>query len=169
MFQTEEHAVKITHCSLNAENAGKDEHATGMTLSFKGMFDSSVLDYFDPKLKKLIFRKQAAGDQMDLAKKNEGLVALNYPKLEPFAWIEKFTGYEGNVSAPGLGLTDPIQIVDATLHSIKFRGVDGGSVELSGKLYFNPDIDEVGPIASLMKEEALLTLTPPSKQAAEQE
>jgi hypothetical protein len=165
MFQITEHPVKITHASLNAENAGKDSHATGMTITYKGMFDSSILDSFDKKLKPLIFRKQKTGDQLDLDKKNEGLVAVQYPKLAPFAWIEKFTGYEAAITAPGLGLKEPIQIVDATLHSITFRGVEGGSVELSAKLYFNPDADEIGPIAQLMKEEALLTLTPPSKQA----
>lgn len=164
MFQLDKHIVKITSASLNAENHG-DDHRTGMTIGFKAAVDASLLDSFDKKLRPTLFRKQKAGDQLDIERSNDGLVAVQFPKLAPFSWTEKFPGYEADLGP--VGAAEPIQIVDATLKDIKFRALEGGSVELSAKLYFNPDEDEIGPLARLMKEDAELTLTPPSAQAAE--
>lgn len=168
MFSLDNHTIKVTSISLNAENHGKESHATGMTLSFKTNVDSNALDAFDKKLKTTLFRKQKAGDQLDIERSNEGLVAVQFPKLSPFAWVEEFPGYEAQIGASGMGLVEPIQIVDATLKAITFRALEGGSVELSAKLYFNPDEDEIGPLARLMKEEAELTLTPPAAQQLQQ-
>lgn len=161
MFELTQHVVKITSASLNAENHGED-HTTGMTLSFKAAVDASLLDSFDKKLRTTLFRKQKAGDQLDIERSNEGLVAVQFPKLTPFGWSEKFPGYEAQVGP--VGASEPIQIVDATLKDIKFRPLEGGSVELTAKLYFNPGEEEIGPLARLMKEDAELTLTPPSHQ-----
>jgi hypothetical protein len=164
MLPLNKHTVKITHASLTAENHGKDSHATGMTLKFKTNMDAALLDTFDKSLRSTMFRGQEPGDQMDIERKNDGPVMVRYPKLSPFVWTEEFPGYEAEVGAVGLGLTDPIQIVDATLKGVSFRALEGGSVELIASLYFHPDEDEVGPLARLMKEEAELTLTPPSAQ-----
>lgn len=164
MFELDKHTVKITHASLTAESHGKDSHSTGMTLKFKGNIDAALLDSFDPKLRSMMFRRQQTGDQLDIERNNDGLVAVQFPKLSPFGWSEEFPGYEAEIGASGLGLTDPIQIVDATLKNISFRALEGGSVELVAALYFHPDEDEVGPLARLMKEEAELTLNPPSRQ-----
>lgn len=165
MFSLDKHTVKITHASLTAENHGKDSHSTGMTLKFKANIDAGLLDAFDKNLRKTMFRKQSAGDQLDIERSNEGLVAVKFPKLSPFGWQEEFPGYEAEIGAMGLGLSEPIQIIDATLKGLTFRALEGGSVELVGALYFHPDEDEVGPLARLMKEDAELTLTPPTKQA----
>jgi hypothetical protein len=54
----------------------------------------------------------------------------------------------------------------ATLKGLSFRALEGGSVELVASLYFHPDEDEVGPLARLMKEDAELTLRPPTAQKA---
>ena len=164
MFSLDKHTAKVTHASLTAENHGKDSHATGMTLKFKTNIDAGLLDSFDKNLRKTMFRKQTTGDQLDIERSNDGLVAVKFPKLAPFSWTEEFPGYEAEIGAVGLGLTDPIQIVDATLKGISFRALEGGSVELVASLYFHPDEDEVGPLARLMKEEAELTLTPPTAQ-----
>ena len=169
MFGLEQHVVKITHASLTAENHGKDNHATGMTLKFKTSVSQDVLDVFSKKLRTTLFRKQQKGDQLDLDRENDGLVMVQYPKLKPFVWDEKFTGYDAQISAPSIGLAEPIEIVDATLSGISFRALEGGSVELCGSLYFLPDEDEFGPLAKLMKEDAELTLTPPTAQAQERQ
>lgn len=166
MFSLEKHTVKITHASLTAENHGKDSHATGMTLKFKSNIDAGLLDSFDKNLRPMMFRKQETGDQLDIEHPNEGLVAVKFPRLAPLVLLDEYPGYEAEVGAIGLGLTDPIQIVDATLKGVSFRALEGGSVELIASLYFHPDEDEVGPLARLMKEEAELTLTPPSAQKA---
>lgn len=164
MFELTEHTVKITHAALTAENHGRDDHATGMTLTIKTVVDASTLDAFDKGLRKTLFRKQKAGDQTDAFQDNGGLVQVQFPKLGAFNWTEEYQGYSAAVRASGLGLTDPIEIVDATLKGISFRPLEGGSVEFGAKLYFNPDEEEIGPLARLMKEDAELTLTPPSAQ-----
>lgn len=162
MFSLEKHTVKITHASLTAENHGKDNHATGMTLKFKANVPQTALDQFSPRLRTTLFREQTTDDQLDIERTNDGLVAVQFPRLKPFAWDEKFPGYDAEIGSPGLGLEEPIIIVDAELSGITFRPLEGGSVELCGSLYFHPDEDEIGPLARLMKEDAELTLTPPS-------
>lgn len=162
MLSLDKHTAKMTHASLTAENHGKESHATGMTLKFKTNIDASLLDSFDKNLRTTMFRGQTTGDQLDIERSNEGLVAVKFPKLAPLVWAEEFPGYEAEVGAMGLGLTDPIQIIDATLKGLSFRALEGGSVELAGALYFHPDEDEVGPLARLMKEDAELTLRPPT-------
>jgi hypothetical protein len=166
MLDLKNHIVRVTSVSLNAENHGED-HRTGLTLGFKTAIEVSALDKFDPGLKTTLFREQKPGDQMDAINKNEGLTEVKFPKLAPFAWTEKFPGYEADIGV--VGSQDPIQAIDVTLRELKFKALQGGSVELSGKLYWNPEEDEIGPLAKLMKEDAELTLIPPAKAAPQDE
>lgn len=168
MLQLDKHMVRVTSASLNAENHGRDNHATGMTMKFKAIVSQTVLDVFSAALRVTLFRAQKAGDQLDLARENEGLVVVQYPKLKPFVWDEKFPGYSFAVGSPSIGLQEPISIDDATLKDVSFKALDGGSVELGFSLYFHPEESQFGPLARLMKEDAELSLTPPSAEKQQQ-
>lgn len=164
MLRLEKTTVKVQSVSLNSENHGPDEHATGLTIACRAIVDASILDSYDAKLRGLLFRKLKSGEQQRTDADNAQPIAVQFPKLDPLHWNEKFPGYEAEIGSNGL-FDQPIQIVDATLRDMWFRPVEGGSVEIGFKLYFLPETDEIGQLALLMKNEAELTLTPPSAQA----
>lgn len=166
MLQLEDQKVKVSSVSLNGENHGPDEHATGVTITFKGIADAAILDQFDKKLRGLVFRKLKTGEQLRTDTDNTTSVAVQFPKLDPLSWNEKFPGYEAEFGGDTLFEQEPIQIVDGTLRDVWLRPLEGGSVEFGAKLYCMPEPDEIGQLALLIKNDATLKLTPPSKQAA---
>lgn len=166
MFELHEAAAKITSFTVFPENHGATEKDTGNTIGCEVTVAGDVVDGFNPQLRKAIFRKLKAGEQQDMHRDNDGLVALLFPRVGALDWDEEFPGYEASIHANSL-FPEPIVLVDVTLKGLSFQGLEGGSIVVRFQLKCHPEPNETGHLSKLLKREAVLTLTPPTKQTTE--
>lgn len=162
MFQTENQLAKIASFNPRAEKHG-DDNKLAADIKFEISAGNAALDAFSPDLRKALFRKATKGEQQDLIEGSDGLVAVKFPRLGALAWDEEFPGYELEIGG-GLGLAEPLVLVDVTLKKFRFEPLEGGSVLITFSAVFHPDTEEAGALCALIQDEVELTLTPPSKQ-----
>lgn len=146
MFSLHQQQTKITSFTPRMEKHG-DENVLAGTLKLESTVHSSVLDNFDKSLRKLLYRKPAAGEQADLPLgDSDGLTARKLPHLAPLKWDEDFPGYKIEIQT-GLAL----------------EALDGGSCTVRWSANFNQDGRTSGKLCQLIQETVELTLAPPSR------
>jgi len=166
MFNLDKHQVRIANVNPRAEKHGAENKlATDIKIEFTA--SNEVLNEFSKDLRAALYRKPGKGEQQDLIDGPNALTAVKFPLLGAVSWDDEFTGYELEISS-GLGLVEPLIMVDITLKKFRFEPLEGGSVAISFNAICHPDADECGQLCSLIQEDAVLTLTPPSKQAEQQ-
>lgn len=166
MFELQGHTAKIASFNPRAEKHG-DDNKLAADIKFELTCGNSVLDAFHKDLRPALYRKAGKGEQQDLIAGADGLVAVKFPRVGGLSWDEEFPGYELSI-AGGLGLSEPLDLVDVTLKKFKFDPLEGGSVAITFSAVFHPDTEEAGTLCSLIQSEVELSLFPPSKQDAEQ-
>lgn len=166
MLQLEDHEVDMSNVNLRKEKHG-DERKLGVDITIKFHAANRILDELESGLRESLFRPAGKGEQIDLVEGADGLVAVKFPRIGGLSWDEEFPGYELEI-AGGLGLSEPLVLVDVTLKKFKFDPLEGGSVAITFSAVFHPDAEEAGTLCSLIQDEVDLTLVPPSKQEAEQ-
>jgi hypothetical protein len=163
MFQLDKHLVKVSNFNPRAEKHGEDNKLAA-DITFEVDVANDLLDAFDKDLRKALYRKAAKGEQPDLIAGSDGLVAVKFPRIGALSWEEEFPGYEIELDG-GLGLAEPLILVDVTLRKFKFAAIEGGSVSIKFSAICHPEPSEAGQLCALIQEQAELTLTPPTKQA----
>lgn len=163
MFNLDNALVRIANVNPRAEKHG-DENKLACDLKIEVKAPNSVLDAFHKDLRKALYRKPASGEQQDLIEGAEGLTAVKFPRVGELRWDEDFPGYDIKIGAPGLGLIEPLELVDVTVKKLAFEPLEGGSVAITFNVICHPDSDEIGQLCQLIQEEAEVTLTPPKNQ-----
>ncbi|MBN8428711.1 MAG: hypothetical protein J0L65_14700, partial [Xanthomonadales bacterium] len=103
------------------------------------------------------------GEQQSLPTIGDTLTAVRFPSLEPLKLGHEFAGYELQIDGLLEG-TQPIVLVDVKLKRFAFEPKEGGSVALTFTASANVDPDELAELSeALIREDVLLTLTPPAK------
>ncbi|TAA11262.1 hypothetical protein EA658_16495 [Pseudoxanthomonas winnipegensis] len=166
MFSLENARAKLRKVNPLSENHGPDIESGG-SVTVEVVTSNEKLDELAPGLRAALCRAPTAGDQGSLleAKVADGLTAVSFPKLGT-SWNDEYPGYEVQV-ANGLGLEEPILLVDATVKNISWKLLDGGSVAWKFTIIAHPDAEEAGLLWHLQKREVELTLIPPTAKAVE--
>lgn len=159
MFSLENQQVKIVHFNARAEKHG-DENVKAGDLKIECRMHSSVLDHFDKGLRKVLYRKPAAGEQTDLPLGDDGLTARKLPRLAPLKWDEDFPGYHLSI-VTGLALDEALKLDDVELSNFVFEPMDGGSIAITFRASLYPDGRTAGKLFQLVQETVEVTLTPP--------
>jgi hypothetical protein len=161
MFRLQNQQVRIVNFNPRAEKHGEDNKLAG-DLKVEVTLPNSVLDEFDKGLRQAIYRKPAKGEQQDLIDP-ASLTSVQFPKIGALKWDEEFPGYDLEVFS-GLGLSEPLILVDCTVRKFAFQPLEGGSVGVTFSVICHPDPAEAGQLCALIQSEADVTLTPPAKQ-----
>lgn len=167
MFQLTNQPTKINSFTPRMEKHG-DENVLAGTMKCETTLHSSVLDIFDKGFRKLLYRKAAPGEQTELplGDHSDGLTSLKLPCLKPIQWDEDFPGYALAIHS-GLALDEVLKLKDVELHGFSFEPLEGGSCTVKFALNFNQDGWTSGKLCQLIQETVEVTLTPPSKEAAQ--
>jgi len=161
MFGLQKQQVRLANFNPRAEKHGEDNKLAG-DLKIEVVTSNSVLDEFDKGLRQAFFRKPGKGEQQDLIEPG-ALTEVKFPKLGVGRWDEEFPGYDLTIET-GLGLKDPIVLIDCTLRKFAFEFLQGGSVAVSFSVICHPESKEAGELCALIQSDIELTLTPPSEQ-----
>lgn len=162
MFSLTDQQTRITSFVPRMEKHG-DENVLAGTLKLETTCHSSVLDNFDKSLRKLLYRKPAAGEQADLPLgDSDGLTARKLPHLAPLKWDEDFPGYKIAIQS-GLALDEALKLDDVEIHGFAFEALDGGSVTVRWSANFRQDGRTSGKLCQLIQETVELSLTPPER------
>lgn len=162
MFALTNQLTKITNFVPRIEKRG-DENVLAGTLKLESTVHSSVLDNFDKSLRKLLYRKPAAGEQADLPLgDSDGLTARKLPHLAPLKWDEDFPGYKIEIQS-GLAIDEVLKLADVEIHGFAFEALDGGSCKVKFTANFCQDGRTSGKLCQLIQDTVELTLTPPSQ------
>lgn len=159
MFNLENHEAKIASFNPRAEKHG-DENVTAGDLKFEVTCSNSALDHFDKGLRKMLYRKPAAGEQTDLPLGDDGLTARKLPRLAPLKWDEDSPGYKLQI-ATGLAVDEALKLDDVELSNFVIEALDGGSVSITFRASFHPDGRTSGKLCQLIQETVDITLMPP--------
>lgn len=163
MFQLNDATAKIANFNPRAEKHGEDNVTAG-DIKIAVTTSNGILDYFSKDLRAALYRKAVAGEQQDLIDGKDALVAVKMPRLGAQSWDEEFPGYEIKLGG-GLGLTEPLVLVDVTLKKFRFEPLEGGSVAVTFSAICHPDAEEAGQLCQLIQNDVQLTVIPPTKQA----
>jgi hypothetical protein len=167
MFSLTEQQTKINSFTPRMEKHGEENILAG-TMKCETTMHSSVLDIFDKGLRKLLYRKPSAGEQSELPLgDSDGLTARKLPCLAPLKWDEDFPGYALEIQS-GLALDEVLKLTDVELHGFSFEPLDGGSCNVKFALNFTQDGRTSGKLCQLIQDTVEVTLTPPSKDDAQQ-
>jgi hypothetical protein len=168
MFQLTNQQTKVNSFTPRMEKHG-DENVLAGTMKCETTMHSGVLDIFDKGFRKLLYRKPSPGDQTELPLENsDGLTARKLPCLKPLKWDEDFPGYALDIQS-GLALDEVIRLTDVELHDFVFEALDGGSCKVNFALNFHQDGRTSGKLCQLIQDTVEMTLTPPSKDGAQQD
>ena len=163
MFSLSQKQTKITSFTPRMEKHG-DENVLAGTLKLETTVHSSVLDNFDKSLRKLLYRKPAAGEQADLPLgDSDGLTARKLPHLAPLKWDEDFPGYKIEIQS-GLALDEVLKLDDVEIHGFAFEALDGGSCTVRWSANFNQDGRTSGKLCQLIQETVELSLMAPERE-----
>lgn len=164
MFQLQQHEAAIANVNQRIERHG-DERELAADIKFTTSAGNALLDEFDKGLKEALFRKPGKGEQQDLPIGDNPLTAVKFPSLEPLKLAYEFTGYELQIDGLLEG-TESIVMVDVKLKKFVIEPKEGGSVELSFTASAGVSPDELAELSNaLIREDVLLTLTPPKAAA----
>jgi hypothetical protein len=162
MFGLDNAPAKIANVNPRAEKHGEDNKLAA-DIKIELQAHNSILDSFDEKLRKALFRKPGKGEQQDMLDKDQ-LTAVQFPRVEGVSWQEEFPGYDLQISE-GMGLAEPLFVSDVMLKKFRFEPLEGGSVNITFNVICHPDADEIGQLCTLIQSDVAITLTPPAKQS----
>lgn len=147
--------ASLKHLSFNRLKDGEP----GVNLSILIATDHSGLD---PDIRNAIFRPAQSEEQMQLGSSPEDLVALRLKGVKPLSIEGEWLAYEAIIDGLLEG-TEPQAFVDVKVKDITVKGIEGGSVIYTFKLWFRITDDESAALLrSWMNEGIQLTLTPPA-------
>lgn len=159
MFELKKHPAKIANFNPRAEKHG-DENVPAGDITVETRAHFSILDSFDPSYRTFLFRKaDKGGDQQPLLKDDE-LIAVAKPRLQPLRLDEEFPGYTLKIES-GLDIGKPLQLKDVELSNFKIEPMEGGSVAIKFTASAHPDSDVAGLLCALIQNEVDITLIPP--------
>lgn len=165
-FQLTKTVAKIDSFTPRAEKHGKENKAAG-TLKISLTAHGSVLNHFDERLRPLLFRRPAAGEQQQLID-GDNLTELAMPHMAPIRLNEKFPGYTLGIES-GLDLSTPMELDAVELSAFQIEAQKGGTVKLSFNAACHPDGEEqFGALCKLIQNKAEITLTPPKPEQVQQ-
>lgn len=145
--------ASLKHLSFNRLKDGEP----GANLSIVIATDHSGLD---ADIRNAMFRPAKAEEQMELGSKPEDLVALRLKGVKPLSIEGEWLHYEAVIDGLLEG-TDPQAFNDVKVKDITVKGIEGGSVVYTFKLWFRITDDESPALLrSWMNEGIQLTLTP---------
>lgn len=165
MLNFDKHAAKIANLNTRAEKHGEDNEPAAY-VKIEMHVTQTVLDSFDPVLRKFLFREPEKFDQLELQVDGESLwTALRCKNLKPLQWEQDFPGYRLLIGSE-LGLSPEVEIEGAELKRFVIDAIEGGSVKLSFTATCHPDEKTVGALYLMIQNDIVLTMIPPL--AAEQ-
>lgn len=168
MFQLTQHDATLSNLNTRIQRHG-DERVLAVDMKFSAKANNSILDSLGQGLRESLFRKAAKGEQPDLPTIGEPLSAVRHPYLEPMKLSHEFDGYEVEIAGL-LDTTEPLFFADVKLKKFTIAPLEGGSVELTFTASTSAESDELAALSeALVREDVRLTLTPPSKQQAEED
>ena len=168
MFSLSESEASFTNINTRIERHGEDR-VLAVDMKFSTSVGNTVLDTLGKGLRESLFRKPGSGEQPELPTIGDAMTAVRHPYLEPMKLSHEFTGYELEIGGH-LDATEPVTLVDVKLKKFTIAPVEGGSVEVTFTASANADPSELSALSdALVREDVVLTLTPPSKQADQAE
>jgi len=158
MFELDQQEVRCTSASTNSENKGKSEDTRlGMSLYFEFTGPNDLLDKLDPKLRPALYTRAAEGKQEDMT---EHMPDLKFEKFPPLAWPYLGSGYEATIHSE-LEFSQTFELDDCKVDKITLTPRDGGVCGYKFRIYFHPELGDVGKLAAMEKHAVTLTLMPP--------
>lgn len=158
MFALANFPAKLTSFNPRAEIHG-NETQPAADLKFETNVPSSVLDAFDPALRRFLYHK--ADDAGDLANQAHDAPNLRIPKLSPpLKWSAKFAGYELRLHI-GIDERSHVVIGACDLNNIQFSPQEGGTVLLHFRIQCHPGEAYSGKLAMLVQSRVDISLLPP--------
>lgn len=164
-FAVNEQKVKVASVNPRAEKHGEENHLAA-DVKIQYATAHSVLDHFDPKLRPLLFRRPAVGEQQGLPiDGNDGLTSLRSSQLGEISWDEDFPGYVLKI-ARGAGMAPSLVISNVELRKFRFQPMDGGTVIVTfNAIVREPTDDVMGALCGMIQEDVTLTLEAPKAKA----
>lgn len=166
MFELEKMLVRCTSASTNSENKGKsDDTRLGMSMYFEFQGSNELLDKFDNRLRSALYTRASNDQQEDMM---GHLPDLKFKGLKPLDWPYLGSGY-GVVIHPDLAFSETIELEECKLDKFQFTFRDEGVTGFRFRIYFHPELGDVGKLAALEKHEVTITLTAPTASEEQKE
>jgi len=160
MFQLTDHMATLAKLTTRTEKHGDDD-VPAASLRLKVAVASSLLDMFNPALKKTFYCKPRVGDQQRIPFENgDDRTAIAIPEIKHVGWDAEYPGY-GLAIGVGLEASDPVRLSDVTLSKFAFEFIDGGSAVIEFSVAGTPDGEQVARLYEWQGQELQLTLEPP--------
>jgi len=151
MFQLTDHTATLAKLTTRTEKHGDDD-VPAASLRLRVAVASSLLDMFNPALKKTFYCKPRVGDQQSIPfDKGDDLTAIAIPEIKHVGWDAEYPGYSLEIGV-GLEASEPVHLGDVTLSKFAFEFSVAGT----------PDGEQVARLYEWQGQELQLTLTPPS-------
>lgn len=169
MFSLDKNNTKVTHLSLRIERHG-EERKPACDIKLSVDVPAERLNDLHPGLCESLYRQPSKGDQISLIDKaaEKAFTVVRHPCLEPQKLKQKFPGYEATLAPQGEEAG--IFLADVEIKNFTIEPHEGGSTTISFTASTLVDEDEIAELLTrLQAEDATVTLTPPSRQAEQQE
>lgn len=166
MFQLTDHTATLAKLTTRTEKHGDDD-VPAASLRLKVAVASSLLDMFNPAIKKTFYCKPRVGDQQSIPfDKGDDRTAIAIPEIKSIGWDAEYPGYALAIGV-GLESSEPVSLKDVTLSKFNFDFIEGGSAVIEFSVAGTPDGEQVARLYEWQGQDLQLTLTPP--KAAEQQ
>lgn len=163
MFQLTDHTATLAKLTTRTEKHG-DEDVPAASLRLKVAVASSLLDMFNPAIKKTFYCKPRVGDQQSIPfDKGDDRTAIAIPEIRSISWDAEYPGYALSIGV-GLESSDPVSLSDVTLSKFNFDFIEGGSAVVEFSVAGTPDGEQVARLYEWQGQDLQLTLTPPKAQ-----
>lgn len=160
MFQLTDHTATLAKLTTRTEKHG-DEDVPAASLRIRAAVASSLLDMFNPALKKTFYCKPRVGDQQRIPFENgDDRTAIAIPEIKHVGWDAEYPGYDLALSV-GLEASEALNLADVTLSKFAFEFIEGGSAVIEFSVAGTPDGEQVARLYEWQGQELQLTLTPP--------
>ena len=170
MFNLNKNNAKVSNLSVRVEHHG-EARKDAIDLKLSVDVPAESLNDIQSGLCESIYRQPTPGDQISLIdrKAEKAFTVLRYPGLEPLKIKQKFPGYEMTLAQVG-DEEDGAFFADAEVKNFDIESHEGGTTTIEFTVSIGEvDDDEYLALRHLnLDGKVLLTLTPPTKQAAEQ-
>ena len=170
-FQFVKQAMKLTSVNIRRELAGKDP-ASGRTASDLRLVvegGNDLLDKLDVNLRGAFYRADTDGQGVLLP---HALTKRTHPLLKADALLYdlKCAGYRVTLDHAG-NEESAIVLDDADINDFKLDLKEGGTVAISMRCQFHPELGQINPLADKLQQVVTVTMTPPKvpKQAPKPE